>query len=232
MKYDIRLYYRINGITLERYLRLRHTKMYIHGDQITESHEFTYRAAEEEIRNIRPGIYNITPPGVFYFIFTHVEDIKIPFQEIFAVSNEVIDNSRILFPKPIVRYISIHLRLGDKYLETDKTFVDCGEDVRKYDEAALFAFIERTTGTSIVFFCDNRAYKQKLKIRYPQLIITECDIGHTGLLNITDKQTLDTVTEFYYLSRSDRIYTPTISGFAIVAAAFGGQNVTMVIASD
>ena len=62
---------------------------------------------------------------------------------------------------------------------------------------------------------------------YDNVIITNSDIGHTGLANtITPRQVLDTVTEFYILTNSNLIYSASNSGFSIVASKF--KNVKFI----
>ena len=62
--------------------------------------------------------------------------------------------------------------------------------------------------------------KKKIKNKYNNIIILDYEIGHTSLSNTTYKQTLDTVTEFYILTNSDKIYAVTQSGFSIIASKF------------
>lgn len=70
------------------------------------------------------------------------------------------------------------------------------------------------------FCCDNNNYKLKLKEKYSNIIITNCDIGHTSLTNTTAKQILDGITEFYILTNSKIIFAASYSGFSIMASKF------------
>ena len=151
---------------------------------------------------------------------------NINIQDVFEFSDEVINNSRRLIPENIADYISMHLRLGDKYLETEKSYVACKDDVRSYDEYRIFDFIEENFKENIIFFCDNNNYKLNLKSIYSNIIITTSDIGHTSLLNTTEKQTLDTITEFYLLTNSKLICAASSSGFSSVAAKF--KNIPLI----
>lgn len=76
----------------------------------------------------------------------------------------------------ITKYISIHLRMGDHFLETDKQFVVCKNDVRNFDETKLYTFIEQNSDKNIMFFCDNKEFKIKLKQKYNFIHITDFDI--------------------------------------------------------
>jgi predicted double-glycine peptidase len=107
-------------------------------------------------------------------------------------------------------------------LETDMSYIVCKEDERTFDTDKLLLFIEENHQRNIVFFCDNNQFKQIIKFKYDQIIITDCNIGHTSLYNTTDDQILDTISEFYIMCNSSHIYsaTPYFSGFAAMAAKF------------
>jgi len=205
IKNNTRLYYKRNNIEIEKYIKLVHEKMYITEDSID-------------------GM-NIVRPQYFYATITY--DYSIPFQDVFYFTEEVKINRDILMPPNITNYISIHLRLGDKYLETDKKFVLCVNDERDYSEEEIHKVIENNPGKNIFFCCDNRAYKRALKEKYENIIITDCAIGHTSLSNTTQKQVLDSVTEFYILTNSDMIYISSFSGFSMVAAKFKNIPINM-----
>ena len=217
IKYKYKLYYQINNIPLEKYLKLRYATMYIHyiENSITINDVNT-------IYNISND-YNIVTPYLFYPIFKY-ENITINIQDVFYFTDEVIINSYNMLSSDISNYISLHLRLGDKYLETSPEFVLCKEDSRTYSEDNLFKFIEENC--NIIFFCDNNAYKRKIKEKYDKIIITNSNIGHTSLFNTTYKQVLDTITEFYIMTESQRIYHASNSGFPIIASKY--KNIPLI----
>lgn len=217
MKHDIKLYYLINDICIEKYLKLKYEKMYITKEELFFNSPI-YISNSNEIVNINENIYHIVRPFLFYGCFSYNE-IKNPLQEIFYFSEEVLTNAnKCLTIDPY--YISIHLRLGDKYLETDQSFILCKEDERKYDEIKLFDFIEKKEDKMILFFCDNHIYKLKIKKKYNHILITDYEIGHTSLSNTTSIQTLNSLTDFYLLSNSAEIFTASHSGFPIMASKF------------
>ena len=116
-------------------------------------------------------------------------------------------------------YISIHLRMGDNFLDDPGKRLD--DDSRKFSEKKLHAFIKKNSDKKIILLCDNTEKKKQIKKMYDNVIITTSEIGHTGLVNqITSKQVLDAVTEFYILTNSNLIYAPSNSGFSIVASKF------------
>jgi hypothetical protein len=188
IKHDIKIFYLINDIPIEKYLKLKYSKMYITQKDIANNTSNINNT--NEIPNINPNIFYVVTPQIFYGIFSY--DNLYPFQEIFGFSNEVIINSNNLC-FDVNNYICLHLRLGDKYLETDSEFVLCKEDAREYNEEQIFKFIENNADKNILFFCDNRNFKLKIKNRYNKVIITDYEIGHTSLLNTTDIQVLNTI---------------------------------------
>ena len=201
MKNNRRLYYKRNYIEIENYIKLTHDKMYID---------------EAEIKQF--DSIQIVTPGDYYGMVTY--DYSMPINNVFYFTNEVKINGEVLFPVIDTDYISIHLRLGDKYLETDEQFIACKYDVRQFDEGALSKFIEEHNSERIFFCCDNSAYKEKLITKYNNIITANSEIGHTSLSNTTKRQVLDAITEFYILTESQLIFGASESGFSIVAAKF------------
>jgi hypothetical protein len=145
------------------------------------------------------------------------------YDQVFAFSEEVKQNQSVIL-KSTGPYTAVHLRLGDQFLETDKHFVQCPHDERRFDPNRMDAAI-RTTSGPIVFFCDNQAYKQRIQQTH-NVILTIGEIGHTSLSNTTEKQVLDAVTEFYILTQSVHIIAASYSGFSIMASRFHRTPIT------
>jgi hypothetical protein len=211
IKTNTRLYYKKNNIEIEKYIKLKYEKMYI---------------AEDEINQL--DCVTIVLPQMYYSTIDY--DYSIDIKDVFYFTDEVKINSKYLFPLNITNYISIHLRLGDKYLETNKEFVLCKEDTRNFTEENIYKFIEEKYNKNVFFCCDNNAYKLKIKEKYNNIIITNCDIGHTSLSNTTNKQILDGITEFYILSNSQMIFSASLSGFSIMASRF--NNIPLINANE
>lgn len=76
-------------------------------------------------------------------------------------------------------------------METDKKYVVVKNDERTFSEEKLYKFIEENSNKLIFFCSDNNNYKNKIKEKYNNIIITNCDIGHTSLSNTSNKQVLD-----------------------------------------
>lgn len=211
---NIKIHYLVNNIPAEKYLKLVHPKMYITPETILKN---KYHIIQQlaDISSINNRDYYIIQPFAFYDTFSF-DNITIPLQEVFFFTDEVKRNLILQSEK----YISLHLRMGDKHLETDKRFVCCKEDSRTFHEANISEFIENNKDKQILFLCDNNSYKLKLKARYEQIRITYFDIGHTSFINTTDQQVLNTLKEFYLLSNSEEIYIASYSGFSRMASKF------------
>lgn len=201
MKNDTRLYYKRNGTELEKYLKLKYEKMYIE---------------EEGIRKL--DHVEIVKPQMYYEKIQY--EYGIAAKDVFYFTEEVAVNCRYLFPADITNYISVHVRLGDKFLETDNRYVMCKNDVRNFSEEDLYALLDENRGKHIFFCCDNKAFKTKIKEKFANIIVTTCEIGHTSLSNTTKRQVLDSVTEFYILTNSEMIYSTSLSGFSRLASKF------------
>jgi hypothetical protein len=213
IKNNYKLFYKINNIYIEKYIRLKYKHMYF--NMTTTNHLRRIYEINDLLNNVKEHCYYSITPDVFYSIFKY-NDITMNIEDVFEFSDEVKLNANTL--QLPTTYISIHIRLGDKFLETDQEFVFCKDDVRNLSEEKIFKCIEENS--SVVLFSDNNAYKQKLKNIYPNIIITNYNIGHTSLYNTTDKQVLDTITEFYIMTLSEKIYTNCNSGFSKIASKF------------
>jgi hypothetical protein len=215
IKYNIKIHYLKHNLPIEKYIKLINSNLYISNEEIINNTQTLTNLSD--IQNLKSNVYYLINPSCFYTSFTY-DDIYFPLQTIFYFSDDVILNVSKNFNYN--DYISIHLRLGDKYLETDKSFIQCPEDTRTYNEYKLYKFIENNYDKNIYFVCDNKGYKLKLKEKYNKLIITDYDIGHTSFYNTTDLQILNTVSEFYILTNSLKIYVASYSGFSIMASKF------------
>jgi hypothetical protein len=212
----IKIHYLVNNTLIEKYLKLKYHKMYIQTDILKD---LIYIKHINQIENIEPNKNYIIEPSILYETFSY-DKIIYPLEDVFYFKKIVIENIPDIFKNNNFEYITIHLRLGDKYLETDKKFINCLDDVREYNEGKMFNFIARNHNKNILFLCDNNSYKLKIKNRYNNIIITNYDIGHTSLSNTTDLQVLNTLSEFYLLSSSKEIYKASDSGFSIMGSKF------------
>jgi hypothetical protein len=207
---NIRLYYLINDIYLENYIQMRYDKMNIHRDEL-----LTLKYP-----------YTIINPFALYDNYDE-NIIKMPTQCVFKFSNEVILNKSVIFPD-ITNYITLHVRLGDKYLETDKRFVNCKNDVRSYNESNLIDFIEKNKEKNVLFCCDNNDFKRYIKNKYDWILLVDIEVAHTGLKNTNAKQILDSVTEFYIMAYSEKIVAGSQSGFSLMASKYRNIEIELL----
>jgi hypothetical protein len=216
-----------NGI--QKYIRMKYPQMYITKEEIGDTWSYGLNNIERlyEIKSVSQltPTHHIIGPGFFYNPNIHYP-ITQPYRDVFFFSDDVIQNSAVLLPDVVQPYISIHLRLGDRYLETDQEYVVSKLDSRSYNEQRLFECIEEHADQTILFFCDNHSYKQKIKEKYSHVIITTCPIGHTSLSNTTPTQILDGITELYIMTNSTKIYSASWSGFSHVAAKY--HNIPLI----
>jgi hypothetical protein len=232
VKHKIQIYYLVHNTPVEKYLKLKYPKMYVTQDEISNHSGNLHNI--DSIPHIQNDKYYLVKPHLFHYRDT-------PFLSplhMFYFSEDVISNAYLNIYQPHFqmeyipgkeydgpKYISIHLRLGDKFLETDRNFIQVKEDTRYYVESNIFNFIESNSDKTILFFCDNNSYKQKIKNKYSNIIITNYEIGHTSFLNTTEIQVLNTLTDFYLISNSEHIIAASYSGFAEVASTL--HNVPM-----
>lgn len=221
IEHNIKLYFLVNNTEVENLIPLIHQKMYITHKTI--SGNFQIINSLNEIPEIKAGVFYIITPKVFYATENELCNVIFRLQDVFYFSNQTIKNAELL--TDATDYVSIHLRLGDKFLETDQNYVACPNDTRTYDESKLFKCIEEEKAP-IIFFCDNLAYKLKLREMYPNIIITGAHIGHTSLSNTTERQILDAASEFYIIARSNHIFALSYSGFSLMAGHFSNVPVT------
>ena len=199
---NIKFYHKINNIELEKLIKLKYEFLYISSDEISKLKNVTIE---------RPH---------HYYRLKHKYNCDILLNEILYFDNVVKTNVKNILPSLPINYISIHLRLGDKFLETDKKFVRCKKDTRKFSFDKIYKLIEDNKDKNIMFFCDNNSVKLKIKNKYNNIIVSNSQIGHTSLSNTTNKQILDSITDFYILSNSQLIYSASKSNFSRMASKF------------
>lgn len=229
MSNNIRLYYLNHNIFVNRYLKLKYKQMYITQQQI--DHNYTIIDNIDDISILSSNKYYVIKPNKIRLSVIFPE-FAVQSQDVFSFTEEVEENAKFFVKSirsDINEYVSIHLRLGDKFLETDARYIQCIYDDRRHNEPALFEFIKQYKDKKIVFFCDNNSYKLKIKALFPHVYMTNYEIGHTSLGNTTEIETLNTVTEFYLLTNSSHIYRAAYSGFPVAAAGFKSAPIDDII---
>jgi hypothetical protein len=222
MKRDIKLYYYVGNTLLNNYIKLKCTKLYTYTLEMQNTISIN---RIDDLDALYDGINHddicaiIIPQCMYNVDNTTVYTTIGSISEIFYFTEEVINLAQTIthITGP---YKSIHLRLGDKFLETDKSFIFCIDDVRSFNESSMIDYIQKNISKPLFFFCDNATYKQKIKNQFNNITITDLEIAHTSLSNTTDKQYLHTCVEFYILLHSDEIYSASLSSFSMTASRF------------
>lgn len=220
IKNNVKLYYFPKGnIIVDKFFKIKYPEMYISEEKRGNPSLITNM---DDIPYLTPNIMYETIPYYMYNIVDNIDKIEYSLEDVFYFTDNIKTNANNFLINNNIKdkYISIHLRLGDKHLETEKHYVFCTWDERIYNEDNIFKFIENNMDKTILFFCDNNGYKLKIKNKYNNVKITNFNIGHTSLPNTTEIQFFDTITEFYLLSNSDHIYKASTSGFPCMAAKF------------
>jgi hypothetical protein len=226
-RHDIRFYFNTN-CPLFNYLRPRYQKICIPFHIALLISEPIVITNTSDIEHIEPNKFYLGTHELVYpdfFDITLYDRFQYTLSDLFYFSDEVKYNAG-KYVKDEISYISIHVRLGDKHLETDKQFVICHQDERIFDEPKLFRLIETNAYKTIYFFCDNNSYKQKIKSLYNFVNTINYAIGHTSLTNVTPEETLNAVTDFYLLTKSEHIYSMTSSGFPLMASKYKNTPIT------
>lgn len=232
IKNKYKLYLLKDEITFINFLELIENKLYITHEKI-KGNIFRVKNLNKAL-TYNTDKYILIYPGMFYKLsnlytfddFSIFDNINKDIFNIFKFNDCIKLNKNNILPSHIKKYESIHLRLGDKFLETNKKYIQIKDDERDFNEENLFNYIKNKKNENIIFFCDNNQYKLKIKEKFNNIIILNTKIGHTSLKNTEEKQILDTLTEFYILVNSTRICTPNKknrpSGFSIMASKFKG----------
>jgi hypothetical protein len=217
MKHNLKICYKVNNVPIEKCLKLKHKFMYIQESSINKKRCLVMK--NENFHDLKQ--FNIVKPWIFYEKFSNDCIINFNASDIFYFSDEVICNvNNIISLKD--DYISFHVRLGDKFLETDKSFINPNnlEDKRAFSEETFFKCLKNNAEKNVLLFCDNNEYKNYVCKKFNNVSITSGQIGHTDFKNTTEKQFLDTITEFYILCNSSVIYAVSNSGFPFIASLF------------
>ena len=215
----IDLYYLKNNIPIEKYIKLRNNEMYKSVDEIRTQRNYRLESVLNTNLLAKKVNYIVTP-YILYNVFNY-DKLKIPIEEVFEFDEVIKRNANKLLDTKIEEYISLHLRLGDKFLEVkDKRYLLCPNDERVFSNNKMEECIIKNRDRKLLFFCDNENYKVMINKKYDNVLITKSKIGHTSFANTSDEEIKDTITEFYLLTNSKKIIAVSRSGFSIIASKF------------
>jgi len=208
-----KVYYAITDLKVNKWLKLRYPELYYNVE---------HPVYLNNINNVGvPDLEYIVNPHLLYGIFSY-EDLYLKGSDVFEFAPEIVERSKVF---PIEKYRSLHIRLGDKFLEIPVEQNQCITDARPFNQESVLECIQQNPG--ILIFCDNLGYKTDLKEKY-DILVTPFKIGHTCLPSTSDETIMDTLTEFYLLTRSQHIYSASDSGFPKMASNFYGVPFTQL----
>jgi len=141
----------------------------------------------------------------------------------FDFNKEIYDDLNLIINN--IKYICIHARLGDKYLEIKPDSSYCTDDDRsdkKYNNynEIINDIIEKNSDKKIYLLSDNNKFKQNLKSEYDVLNIFTKDIINISCnysISNYDESLKFTIIEFLLMCKADTIYALTYSGFSQIA---------------
>jgi hypothetical protein len=215
IKKHIKIYFAVTTLKVNRWLRMKYPELYynlITGNVLQNIYQ---------LDTLHDNIDYIVQPHLLYSTFSY-EQLYLKGSDVFVFAPEIIERSKIF---PLETYTSIHIRLGDKFLEIPMELNQCVTDVRMFNTDSVVDCIQKNPG--ILVFCDNLAYKKSLKEKY-HIELTPFKIGHTCLPSTSDDIIMDTLTEFYILAKSQHIFISNDSGFPKMAANFYGISFTQL----
>ena len=120
MSNNMRFYCKTNDIDIQKYIKLKHDILNITSAELSKMKNVCIRKPQYYYGNGVHYNYDIQLNEIFIFDKSIELNVK-------NVTSLLDSND----------YISIHLRLGDKFLETDKKFVLCINDTRIYSEEKI-----------------------------------------------------------------------------------------------
>ena len=221
IKHNIRLYFYSDSI-VNKFLKFKCEKMSISKSALQYTKKITNIT---ELHSMDDNIlYSIDRGAMFSLgalrtIDSFFLNINISLSDFFEFDEHIVVNANRILNTDDPSYISIHIRLGDSEIESINKSIH-STDKRLFNEHTLFNFIEHLKDDTILLCCDSSIYKNKLKEKYNKLTISDFKITHTGEGNPTEIEVFNTITEFYLLAKSKKIYMTSDSGFPLTAALF------------
>lgn len=213
---NVKLLYLVNNSVIQKYIKLKYSFMYLDKKDIADNTH--YITKKDEVFELFEDIPVYIGIGLFFRIKSK-KKYNFKMRDVFYFDDVVINNGLEKFPL-CEQYISIHLRLGDKYISNKKKWLLTSSDTRRFEENDLFKFIENNLEKTIAFFCDNSDYRNFIASKYNNIIVSNCVVSHVSPTSTSDEEILDAVTELYLLSRSEKIYKASFSNFSYAASIF------------
>ena len=177
----------------------------------------------EEINKIRDYFFNN--------ILKPTQKVKQNIDDIYTKYNLINNN-----------YISIHIRCGDLNMDNNHSNsndirLDLNDDNIFINYNLLINDFKKNYGDNmpIIIHSDSIIFKNKIKKLNNDIIILDIDIKHIAedIGNNNEQYYISTVSEFYILSQSNKIYMPLIyTGFSHIASLINNKPLYTKINSE
>jgi hypothetical protein len=217
----------------DKFFKIRYNELKYNGDELPEKINGAIKPTHKF--SINNNKIKITPELNNDLIFVNSTTIRniehrhgnnsvvkyfFKWSQIFCFSDIIKDESKKIINID-ENYISIHIRLGDKYLENLKLVEfekKCTrvKDIEEAEKTVTNKILELKNNT-IFFTCENLSFKKKIKHKYNNIIINEDEIAHTNKRNTNYENTKNTIIDFYILCNSNKIFGLSRTGFSEVA---------------
>lgn len=142
----------------------------------------------------------------------------------FEMDASIVADARRLAPP--TAYTALHIRRGDKHLETNRANVACKDDERPFAASAIDAVCAREPVLLVVG--DHAGTLRDLKARFPHVVLTGLEIGHTSLKGTPAPAVRAALVEFVMLGNARSIVASSTSGFPYLASRWHGREWALV----
>lgn len=223
IKYNMRICFLKSENPITKYIIPKCEHIYITEKELAGSSIIqaqNYIQVEELVNSIN----NTTIVQVFSNIFydLNMYDIanKYNISDIFTFSSDIYEMRE---KYSIVKdYISVHIRRGDKHIESVSSVKQVPHDSRPFEQANFDNMINKlfNDNKDVMLFSDSMVFKKMMCKKFENLKCLDIKIGHTTWTNTSDEQIKNTVFEFYVLCNSTKIIANCVSGFSKIASMF------------
>ena len=152
----------------------------------------------------------------------YIKDILTPTEE---VENKLKDVIEIEYKiKENENYKVIHIRLGDKYIHNN----DYNEELYKIYYKKINKIVKENKEDKYVLITDSKELGRRIKEGIPEIKYWDNNKIHLGdLINVEESGVLDTIVDFFIISRSKEIIAKG-SGFSIINSVINKIKYTII----
>jgi len=222
IRYDLRICFLKSDNPITKYLLPKCQHIYVSEEDLQGCSILpisNHNQIEEMIKNSDNTTVLVAAPVIFYDIpFYNIVD-KYNISEIFKFSNDIYEMKKD--HNISEEYVSVHIRRGDKHIETSSSVKQVPHDSRPFDQTNFENMVNNlfNDNKSVMLFSDSMVFKKLMSKKFDKLQCLDLKIGHTTWTNTSDEQIKNTVFEFYILCNSIKIVANCVSGFSKMASA-------------